>query len=126
MCSSRRRPGRPSMPPARTSPKSARLPARSARAAGSANRRKSAARARRARLSWRPRMPVLEQHHLDLAGQALVDGLTWAIGRVAYAVPVALLCAGALLVLRPMLPALRPFRAGGLCLLGAALLAFGG
>src|SRR5215218_3671885 len=150
MCSSRRRPGRPSMPPARTSPKSARLPARSARAAGSANRRKSAARARRARLSWRPRMPVLEQHHLDLAGlalvaagvflafpvylgwdggaagEAVVDGLTWAIGRVAYAVPVALLCAGALLVLRPMLPALRPFRAGGLCLLGAALLAFGG
>src|SRR5215218_4973323 len=137
MCSSRRRPGRPSMPPARTSPKSARLPARSARAAGSANRRKSAARARRARLSWHPRMPVLEQHHLDLAGlalvaagvflafpvylgwdggaagEAVVDGLTWAIGRVAYAVPVALLCAGALLVLRPMLPALRPFRGVG-------------
>src|SRR5215218_7996559 len=150
MCSSRRRPGRPSMPPARTSPKSARLPARSGRSGGSANRKKSAARARRARLSWRPRMPVLEQHHLDLAGlalvalglflafplylgwdggaagEAVVDGLTWAIGRVAYATPVALFAAGALLVMRPMLPALRPFRAGAVCLFGAALLAFGG
>jgi S-DNA-T family DNA segregation ATPase FtsK/SpoIIIE len=95
-------------------------------------------------------MPVLEQHHVDLAGLALVaagaflafplylgwdggaaggavvDGLTWAMGRVAYATPVALVAVGALLVMRPILPALRPFRAGGLCLLGAALLAFGG
>src|SRR5215210_982949 len=138
------------MSPARTSPKSTPLPARSGRSGGSANRKKSAARARRARLSWRPRMPVLEQHHLDLAGlalvaagvflafplylgwdagaagEAVVDGLTRAIGRVAYAIPVTLVASGALLVMRPMLPALRPFRAGGLCLLGAALLAFGG
>jgi DNA segregation ATPase FtsK/SpoIIIE, S-DNA-T family len=95
-------------------------------------------------------MPVLEQHHLDLAGlalvalglflafplylgwdggaagEAVVDSLTWAIGRVAYATPVALFAAGALLVIRPMLPALRPFRAGAVCLFGAALLAFGG
>src|SRR5215218_11036390 len=130
------------MPPARTSSK----PAAKRRTKPAAKK----ARARRSTLSWHPRMPVLEQHHLDLAGlalvaagvflafplylgwdggaagEAVVDGLMWAIGRVAYAVPVALLCAGALLVLRPMLPAMRPFRAGGLCLLGAALLAFGG
>src|SRR3954447_3236535 len=132
---------RPPMPPARTSPKSG-----SKRAA-----RKPAAktRARRASLHWRPRLPVIEQRHLDLAGlalvaagvflafplwlgwdggeagQALVDGLTWAVGVVAYATPVVLLAAGALLVLRPVLPAVRPFRAGALCLLGSALLLFG-
>src|SRR3954452_17385337 len=132
---------RPPMPPARTSPKSG-----SKRAA-----RKPAAktRARRASLHWRPRLPVIEQRHLDLAGlalvaagvflacplwlgwdggeagQALVDGLTWAAGAVAYSAPVVLLAAGALLVLRPVLPAVRPFRAGALCLLFSALLLFG-
>src|SRR4051812_20924043 len=107
------------------------------------------ARARRSTPSWRPRMPVFEQRHLDLtglglvaagvflafplylrwdggaAGQALIDGLTWAVGAVAYATPVVLVAAGALLVMRPVLPALRPFRAGALCLIGAALLIFG-
>jgi S-DNA-T family DNA segregation ATPase FtsK/SpoIIIE len=57
------------------------------------------------------------------AGQAIVDGLTWAVGRVAWATPVALVAAGGLLVLRPVLPAgVRPFRAGALCLLAAACL----
>ena len=105
------------------------------------------ARARRSPVPWPPRLPVLEQRHLDLiglglvavgvflafplylrweggeAGQAIVDGLTWAIGRVAWATPVALVAAGALLVMRPALPAgVRPFRAGALCLLAAACL----
>jgi S-DNA-T family DNA segregation ATPase FtsK/SpoIIIE len=95
-------------------------------------------------------MPVVEQHHLDLAGlalvavgvflafplylawdggsagEALVDGLTWLAGRVAYAAPAALVAAGALLVMRPAIPTLRPFRAGALCLLGSSLLIFGG
>ncbi len=108
------------------------------------------ARARRSPLAWRPRLPVVEQHHLDLvglalvaigvflafplylawdggsAGEALVDGLTWLAGRVAYAAPAALVAAGALLVMRPAIPTLRPFRAGALCLLGSALLIFGG
>jgi DNA segregation ATPase FtsK/SpoIIIE, S-DNA-T family len=108
---------------------------------------RSKARARRSPLPWPPRLPVLEQRHLDLiglglvavgvflafplylgweggeAGQAIVDGLTWAVGRVAWATPVALVAAGALLVMRPALPAgVRPFRAGALCLLGAACL----
>ena len=39
-----------------------------------------------------------------------------------YGVPVALLATGAILVLRPMLPAVRPFRAGGLCLFAALAL----
>src|SRR4051794_3896472 len=118
------------MPPARTAPKSTRSPARSARAGSSASRKGSKARARRSSLSWRPRLPVLEQHHVDLAGlalvaagvfltfplylgwdggaagEALVDGLTWAVGRVAYATPVVLVASGALLVMRPVLPAL--------------------
>jgi DNA segregation ATPase FtsK/SpoIIIE, S-DNA-T family len=95
-------------------------------------------------------MPVIEQHHMDLAGlalvaigvflafplylkwdggsagEALVEGLTWLAGRVAYAAPAAFVAAGALLVMRPAIPTLRPFRAGALCLLGSALLIFGG
>src|SRR5262245_31660910 len=94
----------------------------------------------------RPRMPQLEQRQLDLIGLALVaaaiffafliylgwdggsaggwavDGLRRLVGAVHYGVPVALLAAGAILVLRPMLPAVRPFRSGGLCLFGALCL----
>jgi S-DNA-T family DNA segregation ATPase FtsK/SpoIIIE len=105
------------------------------------------ARARRSPVPWPPRLPVLEQRHLDLiglglvaagvflafplymqwdggeAGQAIVDGLTWAVGRVAWATPVALVASGVLLVMRPVLPAgVRPFRAGALCLLASACL----
>jgi DNA segregation ATPase FtsK/SpoIIIE, S-DNA-T family len=111
------------------------------------SKRRSRARAHRSPVPWPPRLPVLEQRHLDLiglglvavgvflafplylgweggeAGQAIVDGLTWAIGRVAWATPVALVAAGALLVMRPALPAgVRPFRAGALCLLASACL----
>ncbi len=102
-------------------------------------------RARRSRAG----LPALEQRHWDLIGLALVafavflgfvlyrgrdggklgartvDGLTWLLGDIAYAVPVALAAIGAILVLRPVLPAVRPFRSGGLCLLAAALLWLG-
>jgi S-DNA-T family DNA segregation ATPase FtsK/SpoIIIE len=105
------------------------------------------ARARRSVAPWRPRLPVLEQRHLDLfglglvatgvflafplylgwdggtAGQALVDGLRDVLGAVAYASPAALVAAGAVLVLRPVLPSVRPFRAGAVCLLAASTLA---
>jgi DNA segregation ATPase FtsK/SpoIIIE, S-DNA-T family len=50
------------------------------------------------------------------AGSRAVDGLRRLLGAVHYGVPVALLATGAILVLRPMLPAVRPFRSGGLCL----------
>ncbi|HET9737695.1 MAG TPA: DNA translocase FtsK 4TM domain-containing protein [Solirubrobacteraceae bacterium] len=97
-------------------------------------------RARRSSPLARPGLPKLEQRQLDLIGLGLVaaavflafliylewdggeaggwavDGLRRAIGAVHYGVPVALLAAGAILVLRPMLPAVRPFRSGGLCL----------
>ncbi|MGI9080882.1 MAG: DNA translocase FtsK [Thermoleophilaceae bacterium] len=49
-------------------------------------------------------------------GGALEDGLRFAVGEAAYLVPIGLLAAGALLVLRPLLPAVRPLRAGALCL----------
>jgi S-DNA-T family DNA segregation ATPase FtsK/SpoIIIE len=110
--------------------------------------RRAKARARRSSLHWPPRLPLIEQRHLDLiglglaavgvflafplylgfqggaAGEGTVHGLTWAVGRVAWAAPVALVAAGTLLVLRPVLPAgVRPFRAGALCLLASACLA---
>ncbi len=103
-------------------------------------------RARRSTATWAPRLPVLAQRQLDLIGLALVatgvflafplylgwdggalgagavDGLAWLVGELRYAVPVALLAWGALLVLAPVLPALRPFRAGAICLATALLL----
>src|SRR5829696_4626966 len=120
------------------------MPARSAPA-----RRKGAqSRApRRAapRPAW-PHLPELEQRQLDLlglgmialavffcflvyggmdggpAGDWTVDSLRWLLGAVHYGVPAALLAAGAILVLRPVLPAVRPFRAGAICLFAALCL----
>jgi S-DNA-T family DNA segregation ATPase FtsK/SpoIIIE len=113
-----------------------------------AKKRKPPARARRS--SRATGLPHLEQRHWDLIGLGLVafavflgfvlyrgrdggdlgkstvDGLTWLMGDIAYAVPVALAAIGAILVLRPVLPTVRPFRSGGLCLLAAGLLWLGG
>ncbi|MGE4427330.1 MAG: DNA translocase FtsK [Solirubrobacteraceae bacterium] len=57
-------------------------------------------------------------------GDGLVDGLQSLFGQTAYVAPPAVACAGLLLILRPLIPALRPFRAGGLLLLPALMLAF--
>jgi len=99
---------------------------------------------------WRHRLPALEQRHWDLVGLGLValalflafvlyldwdggraggaaaDGLRRLLGAVHLLVPVALLAAGALIVMRPVLPAVRPFRAGALCLLVGTTLALAG
>ena len=107
---------------------------------------KSKPRATRGAPAWPPHLPVLQQHQLDViglglvalavllsfvvylgweggqAGEGLVEGLRLLIGGAAYLAPVALLVAGAVLVLRPVLPAVRPFRAGGLCLFVALTL----
>ncbi|MEA2288021.1 MAG: segregation ATPase FtsK/SpoIIIE, family, partial [Solirubrobacteraceae bacterium] len=64
------------MPPARTAAK----PSRGAKPPASKSRSKpkpkpkagSRARARRSAPMWRPRLPVVEQRHLDLAGLGLV------------------------------------------------------
>src|SRR3954447_16869069 len=106
--------------------------------------RKPARRARRPAPHWR--LPALEQRQLDLiglglvalglffaflvyfgwdggrAGSQAVEGLRWLLGAVHYVVPVALVAAGAILILRPMLPAVRPFRSGAICLFASLTL----
>jgi DNA segregation ATPase FtsK/SpoIIIE, S-DNA-T family len=131
------------MPPAKRAPakKRAKTAARSGRA-----KPRPKARARRAG-GWRTQLPVLEQHQIDLIGLALVaagiflvfplwmgwdggrgggaivDGLRYVIGVLAYGAPIGLCATGALCVLRPVLPAVRPFRAGAVCLIAALTLA---
>jgi S-DNA-T family DNA segregation ATPase FtsK/SpoIIIE len=105
--------------------------------------RKPKPRARRSAPVTRLRLSTLEQRQIDLIGLGLVaaavffafliylrwdggqaggwavDGLQRLLGAVHYGVPVALMATGAILVLRDMLPAVKPFRAGGLCLFAA-------
>ena len=124
------------MTPARTTKKPPK------RAAKPAPRR----RARRSSMASM-RLPVLSQSQLDIlglglvaigvflvfplwlgweagaAGEAVTDGLKRVVGEVAYATPVVLALIGSLVVLRPVLPAVRPLRAGALCLFGAVTLA---
>ncbi len=121
-----------------------------------AARRKPRARRSAPPSAWRVRMPALEQRHWDLiglglvavgiflvfliylgwdggqAGSGLVDGLRDLVGEMRYLVPVGLLAAGAVLVMRPVLPAVRPFRTAAACLfvggclgLAAGTLGFG-
>src|SRR3954452_22385678 len=125
------------MPPARRRPKPTPKPK------GKPNR---TPRARRSAPQWRTGLPQLEQRHYDViglglvaaaiffafvvylrwdggqAGDGAVDGLRILIGAVHYLVPAALMAAGAILVLRPVLPAIRPFKAGAVCLFAALTL----
>src|SRR5829696_6537125 len=111
-----------------------------------AARRKPRARRSAPPSAWRGRVPALEQRHWDLiglalvaiavflafliylgwdggeAGSGLVEGLRDLVGQMHYLIPVALLAAGAVVVLRPVLPAVRPFRAAAGCLLVAGCL----
>ncbi len=91
-------------------------------------------------------LPVLEQRHWDLIGLALVafaaffacvfylgwaggevgevlaDAMLFMFGGVGYGAPVVLFAAGALIVIRPMIPAVHPFKTGTLCLAAALTL----
>jgi len=115
----------------------------------SRSRTRKRARARRAPMAGLPRiqLPPLAPHQVDLLGLALValgvflafvlyrgsaggeagtvarDGLRLLLGRVAYAVPAALAAGGVLVVARTLVPAIRPLRAGALCLFAAVALA---
>ncbi|MDQ3722161.1 MAG: FtsK/SpoIIIE domain-containing protein, partial [Actinomycetota bacterium] len=134
------------MAPARK-PASRRSPAKPSAKANPSAAARSRPRARAQRSSLGALgLPALEQRHRDLiglglvalgvflafalylgweggvAGQAATSGLAYAVGQVAYAVPIAIVATGALFVLRPVLPTMRPFRAGGLCLFGALTL----
>src|SRR3954452_6961638 len=88
-------------------------------------------------------LPPLEQRHADLlglgliavavffafviwlgwdggaVGDAAVEGFRWLVGGAHVAAPFVIMAAGALLVLRPVLPAVRPIRAGTVCLVAA-------
>ncbi|HEX5924276.1 MAG TPA: DNA translocase FtsK 4TM domain-containing protein, partial [Baekduia sp.] len=111
---------------------------------------KSAARtrAKRSSATWAPRIPVIEQRHLDLfglalvacgvflifplylgwdggqAGDGVVDGLALAVGQLRYVAPIGVLAAGAVIVMRPVLPSVRPFKSGGICFVLALALMF--
>src|SRR3954470_18030312 len=95
-----------------------------------------------------PKLPSLklEQHQLDLVGlgcvalaaflafvfylgwdggkvgEGLARAFVFLFGGVGYLVPVVLFGTGAVLVLRPILPSVRPFRSGAICLLLALML----
>ena len=93
-------------------------------------------------------MPELEQRHLDVIGLGLVAlgvyltlvlylgwdggkvgsgagvGLAFLFGKVAYLAPLALFISGAALILKPFLPAVKPLRTGGICILLGLMLAF--
>src|SRR3954453_4980705 len=108
---------------------------------------KSRGRARPRAKRSSTKLPLLEQRHLDLiglglvalsvflafvlyggwqggrAGSAMVDGLGWLVGRIRFVAPVAFMAAGAIMVLRPVIPAVRPFRSGGACLFAGLTLA---
>src|SRR5215208_6245857 len=103
---------------------------------------------RPARRAWWPELdlPVLEQRHWDLiglamlafasffacvfyldwaggeVGEALAGAILFTFGGVAYGAPVLLFAAGALIVIRPMIPAVHPFRTGTLCFAAALML----
>src|SRR5215210_2673718 len=105
-------------------------------------------RRRPARRAWLPHLelPVLEQRHWDLiglglvafaaffacvfyldwaggeVGEALAGAILFMLGGVGYAAPVLLFAAGAVVVIRPMIPALHPLKTGTACFTGALML----
>ncbi len=127
----------------RAAPRRPRSRSRSSASAPSVRARRTAGGGLR-----RPRAPELSPHQLDLlglglaalgvflafvlylgaaggsAGGAASDGLRLLLGRVAYAVPVALVAGGLLVVARTLVPSLRPLRAGMTCLFAGVTLAF--
>ena len=56
-------------------------------------------------------------------GHALAVALGWSVGRAKVLAPIALVGAGAAMLMRPVLPAMRPLRTGSLCLFAAVVLA---
>src|SRR5215212_4632878 len=103
---------------------------------------------RPARRAWWPDLdlPVLEQRHWDLiglgmvafaaffacvfyldwaggeVGEALAGAILFMFGGVGYAAPLLLFAAGAVIVVRPMVPALHPLKTGTACLTCALML----
>jgi DNA segregation ATPase FtsK/SpoIIIE, S-DNA-T family len=112
-----------------------------------AKRRKKTRARRSPAWSLQAHLPALSQRQIDLIGLALIalgvflasvlyfgwaggkvgsgmaDGLRFAFGAIAYLFPLAVIAAGAILVLRPVLPTTRPFLPGAICLFAALTLA---
>jgi S-DNA-T family DNA segregation ATPase FtsK/SpoIIIE len=102
---------------------------------------------RRSLPAWPPRLPELDQRQRDVLalgliavgvfmgfvlygkwngghlGHGLTVALGWSVGRAKVLAPIALVGGGGVLLMRPVLPALRPLRTGSLCLAGAIVLA---
>ncbi len=57
------------------------------------------------------------------AGHWLAVGIGWVLGRARVLAPITFVVAGGVLLLRPMLPALRPLRTGSLCVFAGSTLA---
>jgi DNA segregation ATPase FtsK/SpoIIIE, S-DNA-T family len=149
------------MPTARTSPPRRRKPApksKTTTSAAAARKRRPAARgsaaggtrarAKRSSATWAPRVPVIEQRHLDLMGLALiavgvflsfplylgwdggqagdgvVNALALLVGDLRYVAPLGIIFAGIVTVLGPVLPSVRPFKTGGICFTLALALMF--
>ncbi len=97
---------------------------------------------------WPPRLPELDQRQRDVlalglialgvfmgfvlygstaggggVGRGLAVALGWSVGRAKVLAPIALVIGGGVLLMRPVLPALRPLRTGSICLAGAIVLA---
>src|SRR6202050_3663105 len=94
-----------------------------------------------------PRLPELDQRQRDViglglvaagifmgfvlwghwngghAGHGLAVGLGWAVGKARVLAPIALIGAGAAMLLRPVWPALSPLRTGAICLSASIVLA---
>jgi DNA segregation ATPase FtsK/SpoIIIE, S-DNA-T family len=131
---------------------SKRAPARRKPAAKSSKSRPAArSKARRGRSRSRGfNLPVLEQRQRDVlglalialgvfmgfvlygsgspapggkAGHALAVAFGWALGRARVLAPVTLVLGGGVLLLRPVLPALRPLRTGAACVFSGITLA---
>src|ERR671914_3069977 len=111
-----------------------------------ANRRRR--KRRPARRAWMHELelPVLEQRHWDViglglvafaaffacvfyldwaggeVGEAMAEGILFLFGGAGYIAPLALFATGALIVIRPMLPATHPLKTGAVCLTAAITL----
>ena len=57
------------------------------------------------------------------AGHGVAVGLGWALGGARLLAPIAIFAGGGALLLRPVLPAVRPLRTGSLCLFAGVTLA---
>jgi S-DNA-T family DNA segregation ATPase FtsK/SpoIIIE len=96
---------------------------------------------------WPPRLPELDQRQRDVlalglialgvfmgfvlyggwngggVGHGLSVALGWSVGRAKTLAPIALVVGGGVLLMRPVLPALRPLRTGSICLAASIVLA---